>query len=112
MYDNQGIELHCLKRLAGVRRLEFLPYHFILVAMAENGFMYYLDTSVGEIVASYPTFMGSLNVACQNPNNASILTGHSSGTVSVWIPTEKAPVVKMLCHNSGVKSIAVNRTGQ
>eukprot|EP00108_Taenia_solium_P010504 TsM_001092800 transcript=TsM_001092800 gene=TsM_001092800 len=112
VYDNQGIELHCLKRLAGIRRLEFLPYHFILVAMAENGFMYYLDTSVGEIVASYPTFMGSLSVACQNPNNASILTGHPGGTVSVWIPTEKTPVVKMLCHNSGVKSIAVNRTGQ
>ncbi|EUB56047.1 WD repeat-containing protein 46 [Echinococcus granulosus] len=112
VYDNQGIELHCLKRMAGIRRLEFLPYHFILVAMADNGFMYYLDASIGEIVASYPTYMGSLSVACQNPSNASILTGHPSGTVSVWIPTEKTPVVKMLCHKSGVKSIAVNRTGQ
>ncbi len=74
--------------------------------------MYYLDSSVGEIVASYPTHMGSLSVACQNPNNAAILTGHPSGAESMWIPTEKAPVVKLLCHNSAVKSMAVHRSGQ
>lgn len=112
IYDNQGIEIHCLKRLAGIRRLEFLPYHFLLIAMADNGFMYYLDASVGEIVASYPTHRGSLNVVCQNPSNATILTGHTTGCVSMWIPTEKTPVIKMLCHNSGVKSISVDRTGQ
>ena len=112
MYDNQGVEIHCLKQLPAVRRLEFLPYHFLLVAMSENGFINYLDASVGQIVASFPTFMGSLNVACQNPANATILTGHPSGAVSVWIPSEKVPVVKILCHNSGVRSIAVNRDGQ
>lgn len=112
IYDNQGIELHCLKALDSVLRLEFLPYHFLLVASNARSYITFLDVSTGQKVAGFATGLGRLDVMCQNPNNAIIHLGHPGGTVTLWSPNLNKPVVKMLCHGSGTRSIAVDVSGR
>ncbi|XP_058499206.1 WD repeat-containing protein 46 [Solea solea] len=111
IYDSKGIELHCIRKFNDVLRMQFLPYHFLLATASSTSFLQYLDVSVGKEVAAYCTKTGRLDVMCQNPHNAVIHLGHSNGTVTLWSPNQKEALVKMLCHQGGVRSVTVDKTG-
>ncbi|XP_038127442.1 WD repeat-containing protein 46 [Cyprinodon tularosa] len=111
IYDSNGIELHCIRKFNDVLRMQFLPYHFLLATASATGFLQYLDVSVGKEVAAICTKKGRLDVMCQNPHNAVIHLGHSNGTVTLWSPNQKEALVKMLCHQGGVRSVTVDKTG-
>ncbi|CAD0196652.1 unnamed protein product [Chrysodeixis includens] len=111
MYDNTGTEIHCIKKMDKILRMEFLPYHFLLAAVNEFGFMTWLDISVGEIVGHYNNRLGRTAVMAQNPYNATLCIGNSKGVVSLWSPTVKDPLAKILCHKTPVTALAVDNRG-
>ncbi|KAF0036129.1 hypothetical protein F2P81_011441 [Scophthalmus maximus] len=111
IYDSNGIELHCIRKFNDVLRMQFLPYHFLLATASASSFLKYLDVSVGKEVTAICTKTGRLDVMCQNPHNAIIHLGHPNGTVTLWSPNQKEALVKMLCHQGGVRSVTVDKSG-
>ncbi|KAG7201994.1 hypothetical protein KM043_004684 [Ampulex compressa] len=111
VYDNQGIELHCLKRMNMVNRLEFLPYHFLLASGSRDGYLAWIDVSIGKFVSRYNSKIGHIYAMTQNPSNAVLCVGDSKGVVSMWSPNTPIPLAKMLCHRQTVAACAVHPYG-
>lgn len=112
IYDKRGVEIHCLKEHVDVNRLEFLPHHFLLASVGEQGILRYQDTTHGAIVAQFRTKLGGCDAMRQNPQNAVVHLGHSNGTVTLWSPNMGHPLVKMLTHRGPVRSLAVDGNGR
>jgi len=111
IYDNKGTEIHCLKKHLVVNKLQYLPYHFLLLSVGETGILRYQDISTGQLIIELKTKLGPCNTFAQNPYNAITLLGHYNGTVTMWSPNITTPLVKILCHRAPVKSIAVDNRG-
>lgn len=111
IYNKQGVEIHAVRENSNVKRLEFLPYHFLLVSTSSDGFLRYQDTTNGKIVSS--NFIKDKNITSlrQNSSTAVIYTGHKNGVVSLWSPNCKNYISKVLCHNIGISNIEIDRAG-
>eukprot|EP00116_Pleurobrachia_bachei_P000949 sb/3461211/ len=112
IYDGSGTELHRLQNHINPVFLDYLPYHWLLVSAGVTGYLKYHDTSVGKLVVELKTRMGQPHAMAQNPWNAVMHLGHANGTVSMWSPSMKEPLVKMLCHHGPVTAIASDNTGR
>eukprot|EP00055_Hartaetosiga_balthica_P007218 m.24476 g.24476 ORF g.24476 m.24476 type:complete len:567 (+) comp5657_c0_seq1:88-1788(+) len=111
LYNHQGTEINYLNQHIDPLALDFLPHHFLLVSIGNSGFLKYHDVSIGKLVTEMRTKLGACNIMRQNPNNAVMHLGHTNGTVTLWTPNMREPVVKMLCHRSPVAALAVKSCG-
>ncbi|XP_071542293.1 WD repeat-containing protein 46 [Panulirus ornatus] len=112
IYDNNGIELHCIKKLNRVLKLEFLPYHFLLCAGDDTGFLSWLDVTLGKEVIQIFTHKGRLEIMCQNPYNAVLCCGHPNGTVTMWTPNSQEPVASVFCHHRPIRAVEFDPSGR
>ncbi|KAF9521158.1 hypothetical protein BS47DRAFT_1335263 [Hydnum rufescens UP504] len=108
IYDQSGVELHRLSSHVDVNRLEYLPYHWLLVSIGNAGYLKYTDTSTGTLVTEQRTKLGACNTIAQNIHNAVIYLGHQNGTVTLRTPNLPTPAVTLLAHLGPVTSISVD----
>lgn len=111
IYDRTGAEVHVLHDHAEPRAMTYLPHHMILATVGTAGWLKYRDISTGSLVSQHRTKLGSCSVLAQNPHNAVVIAGHSSGLVTMWTPNMPQPVVKLLAHRGPVTAVAVDPTG-
>jgi U3 small nucleolar RNA-associated protein 7 len=105
IYDKRGIEIHCLKDHVTPNALEFLPHHFLLCSIGEQGVLRYQDVTHGALVAQHRTKLGACEVMRHNPQNAIVHCGHGNGTVTLWSPNAGHAQVKMLCHRGPIRRV-------
>lgn len=92
-----------------VKFLEFLPYHLLLAAGNDEGYLSWLDVSIGEIVAQYNSKTGLTNM-CQDKTSGVLYTGDMKGIVSLWCPSVREPLAQISCHNTPISALATNFT--
>lgn len=116
VYNEQGHEIHRMNDFAGVKMLEYLPYHYLLVGAQSHKnkrAILYKDITIGEMVGNVALEEAPICMA-QNPYNAIICVGHANGTVSMVTPRDEAkkPTISLLCHDSPVRKLAVDQSGK
>lgn len=111
MYNRDGVESHCMKEHGEVLRLQFLRNHFLLASINIHGKLHYQDVTMGQMIANYRTGLGRTDVMQVNPYNGVVALGHSSGTVTMWKPTNPNPLVKMLTHHGPLSALAFHPNG-
>jgi U3 small nucleolar RNA-associated protein 7 len=109
IYDSTGAEAHCIRTIPEPRRLEFLPYHFLLSTISGNGLLSYHDVTTGKQIVAHRTKQGLCEAMTQNPWNAVIHLGHTNGLVTLWTPNMSEAVIKMQCHQGPSKLLIMVR---
>lgn len=110
IYNNQGVELHCIRSINRPYRIEYLPYHFLLAALA-RGSLKYLDVTHGKLMADIP-LKEEYTTIKHNKNDAIIYLGSKKGTISLFSPNSKEFLMKIFCNSSKVVDLQIERDGR
>mmetsp|Transcript_44356 Transcript_44356/g.96501 ORF Transcript_44356/g.96501 Transcript_44356/m.96501 type:complete len:523 (+) Transcript_44356:71-1639(+) len=107
VYDNAGTELHKLKDTVEAFSLEYLPFHHLLVSASRREIRW-RDVTYGDVISSHKFEFPNAMCMQQNPRNAVMHVGHSSGQVSLWTPNIPEAAITMQCQHAGIAAMAVD----
>eukprot|EP01031_Cornospumella_fuschlensis_P039383 gene39383-47939_t len=111
VYDSDGVEIHCLKSHINPYALAYLPYHFLLSSIGQQGVLRYQDISTGEAIGAHSTGLGPCRTMAVNPQNAVVHCAHSNGVVTLWSPTVGKSLASLFAHPAPLTGVQVDRQG-
>lgn len=100
IYNNNGQELHCVRKIQNINHMEFLPNHFLLgniTYFRGKNKLEYLDTSIGEIIASLELVNNPITT-CNF--DGIICLGNHDGTIDLRAPKQNNPLMKVKAHKN------------
>ncbi|KRH94738.1 WD40-repeat-containing subunit of the 18S rRNA processing complex [Pseudoloma neurophilia] len=106
IYNKNGQEIHHLPKYRDVKKMTFLPDHFLLATLHRSPFLKYFDTSIGKEVAAI--FIKEKNCSSiSRRSDGIVLIGGNKGTVSFYSPNTKEALCKILVNSAKITSISV-----
>ena len=112
IYNTKLTETHVLRKSMNLPlKLGYLPYHFLLTSVGVYGRLCYYDISIGKQISVKETKYGLCDQLCVNQRNGVVTLGHNNGCITMWTPTNKEFVVKMLCHKSKICGLSIDKHG-
>ena len=112
IYDENGVELHCLDNKEEIMQLEFIKLAWLLASMGYNK-LHYKDVSTGKNVSviNYRDGLAVPKKMAINEWNGVTLIGDTRGTVSMWAPTHNQFLMKILACKGPVEDVKVDKSG-
>eukprot|EP00760_Papus_ankaliazontas_P012332 PhM_4_TR15254/c0_g1_i1/m.8471/K14768/UTP7, WDR46; U3 small nucleolar RNA-associated protein 7 len=111
IYGHDGVEVHQLRNMAEVRKLEFLPQHFLLCGGNVAGVLTWFDVSTGTLVGVQRSRMGEVQSMRRDPTNNVLGVGHTNGTVTFWSPNCSDNLLKIATHRGPVVDMTIDNSG-
>lgn len=106
IYNKNGQELHHLPRSKNVKKMTFLPDHFLLCTLHDSPFLKYFDTSVGRDVSTVFIREKKCSAISHRPDGI-VLVGGNRGTVNFYSPNSDESLCTVLVNSAKITSIDV-----
>lgn len=112
-----GAQLHVLRNHKDPGKLTFLPHHLLLASTSAPSTpirrLVYTDTTTGHEVASHDFAARALDLSSvrdltHNIANGVVHAAHANGVVTLWSPTDSAPLARLFAQRGGVRHLAVS----
>jgi len=112
IYDDKGTEVHVIRQMSDIHTMSYSRPHMLLTTFSLQGFLSYLDVSIGKLITSTHTGARGGQPMAISPYSGVTAVGECGGVVSLWTPNSDKSVMKILAGKSPLKCVEFGQGGR